>query len=58
MYFNTTGFLIPLRQKTCRVEKIGIDQTFLETEVQLPSRSAVRGNKEKNNKKSYFCSRP
>jgi dynein heavy chain len=47
--FNPGGFLTSLRQETCRNEKWALDQTFLESEVQLPNRTAAQvADKEKD----------
>jgi dynein heavy chain len=48
--FNPAGFLNSLRQETCRIEKWALDQTYLETEVQVPSNN-ISADKDKDSQK-------
>jgi dynein heavy chain len=45
--FNPCGFLTSLRQQTCRVRKWGLNDTYLECEVQVPNRPP-QSDKEKD----------
>ncbi|KAH0792655.1 Dynein heavy chain family protein [Histomonas meleagridis] len=52
--FNPAGFLTSLRQETCRVEHWSLDQTFLMSEVQSPTRNNNNNNNNSSDKDNRF----